>query len=98
MRVLDVIESRVWHHKPTGRKASIHGSVPWTRPADRDDWEMVTQGWTWRMDDGTVGMCRFPAATREEAVAVMEAVNARRDAQLEEHHRRYPHTRPKAAA
>ncbi len=76
--VLRVIPSRLWVSKD-GRTASVYGSLPWTgRPGDRkEDWEMKEVGWTWENADGTVGLGRVPARTREEAEEVMARVNAR---------------------
>lgn len=79
MKVIEVIPARHWLHKASGLRASIYGAVPWTGAAGNteEDWEMVTSGFTWLNDNGTVGLGRVPAATREEADAVMERMNAR---------------------
>lgn len=77
MKIIRVIESKVWNNKRTGAKASIYGSVPWMTDAGRADWEMVTQGWTWELTNGTIGFGRVPAKTREEAEAVMLRFNSR---------------------
>jgi len=77
MKVIDVIESKVWKNKNNGRTASIYGCHPAVSDADRSNWELVVVGWTWKCDDGTVGLCRVPAKTREEALAVMEKFNKR---------------------
>ena len=84
-RVLDVIPARHWVHR-TGRTASVYGAVPWTgAPGNQEsDWEMETVGWTWQNDDGTVGLGRVPAKTREEAVALMRKINDRLDRIREE--------------
>lgn len=78
MRVLEVIPSRRWRHT-NGQAASLYGAVPWTGvPGNsREDWEIETSGWTWVNSNGTIGLGRVPAATREEAEAVMNKVNAR---------------------
>lgn len=78
MRVLKVIESRVWRHR-NGATASIYGSLPWTgAPGNRkEDWTMETRGWTWECSNGTIGLGRVPAATKEEAEEVMRKHNAR---------------------
>ena len=78
MRVIDVIESKRWHHKPTGRMVSIYGACPWFGDAEKVEWEMINVGWTWRCDDGTVGLCRVPAKTKEEAIEVMNRFNNRK--------------------
>jgi hypothetical protein len=83
MRVIKVIESKVWKHKVTGKNVSIYGASPWQGQADKEDWEMVTRGWTWEKLESngttTIGLCRVPAKTYEEAVAVMEAYNAKQE-------------------
>jgi hypothetical protein len=78
MHVVEVIEARVWRG-PNGRTVSIRGAVPWTRPEDKALWTMATVGWTWRNSNGTIGLGRVPAKTREEAIEIMERVNAGRD-------------------
>jgi hypothetical protein len=77
-RVLEVIPARRWRHK-SGRTASPYGALPWTgAPGNtKADWTMETSGWTWANADGTIGLGRVPAATREEAEAIMDRVNAR---------------------
>jgi hypothetical protein len=74
--VLEVIPYRFWKNKVTGRTASVAGAHPAGSPADRANWEIVTEGWTWRNDNGTTGLCRPPAKTREEAEEVMKRWNA----------------------
>jgi hypothetical protein len=76
MRVLEVIPSRRWRHV-SGRTASIYGALPWTGAGGNTqaDWKMETSGWTWVNDNGTIGLGRPPAATREEAEEVMRKVN-----------------------
>lgn len=61
MRQGEVIPSKRWQH-PDGRTASIYGAPP-----IGDGWEVVQVGWTIRWDDGTVGLCRQPFKTEEEA-------------------------------
>lgn len=77
-RIIEVIPSRRWRHT-SGRTASIYGACPWTgAPGNTEaDWIMETVGWTWVNANGTIGLGRVPAATKEEAEAVMNAVNAR---------------------
>jgi hypothetical protein len=77
MKVLEVIESKVWVNKKTGLRVSPYGACPWTSEADRINWTLETVGYTWRNDNGTIGLGRVPAKTREEAIEVMEKVNAR---------------------
>jgi hypothetical protein len=77
MRIVQVIEARVWLNKITGQKASPYGALPWTRKSDKAQWELVSRGFTWEMSNGTVGLGIPPAATREEAEAVMAHYNAR---------------------
>jgi hypothetical protein len=77
MRIIEVIESKRWRHTPSGRTASIYGAVPWTQEADKANWAIETIGWTWRLDNGTIGLGRAPAATREQAEQIMRALNGR---------------------
>lgn len=76
MRILKVIPSRRYQHKTTGKQVSIYGAHP-GMPGTYDDWEIVTVGWTWQLDNGTVGLCRVPAKTEAEALEVMEKYNNR---------------------
>lgn len=76
MRILEVIPSTRYRNTVTGRSASIYGACPWSSK-DEADWMVETSGFTWRCANGTIGLGRVPAATREEAVEVMNRVNAR---------------------
>lgn len=60
----EVVPSRRWRQAITGRTASIYGAKP-TGP----DWAIVASGWDiyWH-GDGTVGRCKPPFQTEEEAV------------------------------
>jgi len=81
MRITRVTPSRVWNHIPTGRKASIYGACPWYQESEKADWEIVTRGWTWEVQDSrgsvTIGMGHVPAKTEEEAIAFMNECNAK---------------------
>lgn len=77
MRILEIVPYRLWVNMKNGRSASVHGSCPWLSSDEKADWEMQTQGFTWRMNNGTFGFGRVPAATREEAEEVMRKFNAR---------------------
>ena len=70
MYPIAVIESRVWINSETGKRASIYGAVPW-HGAKPDAWQIVPQGYTLQMKNGTVGYGRPPVATREEAEKIM---------------------------
>lgn len=80
MRMTRVIESRVWENSLTGRTASIYGAAPWVGPRP-EGWSIVSRGWTWEMDNNTIGAGRAPAATKAEAEAIMAAWNGRLDAE-----------------
>ncbi len=75
MKVIQVIESKRWKNKLTGAIASLYGAHPSTSNTDDRNWELVTIGWTWERSDGCVGLGRKPAATRDEAIEVMNRVN-----------------------
>lgn len=69
----EVVPHQVWCHKVTGKTASLFGAVPYTGDHDKDDWELVTVGWTVKHPDGTRGVGRFAMATQEEAQAWVDA-------------------------
>lgn len=79
MKVINVIPSRRWRHNTNGRAVSIHSSCPWSgaKGDTRADWSIETAGWTWEMDNGTVGIGCAPAKTREEAEEIARKINAR---------------------
>lgn len=75
MKVIRVLPYTFWRHKISGRTASICGAHPACSNAERDQWELVTEGYTWETDQGTYGLGRVPAKTLEEAEAVMRRFN-----------------------
>lgn len=77
MKILEVIESKRWVNKLTGRTASIYGAVPYTGESDKPNWSIEKVGYTWRLDNGTIGLGRQAAKTREEALQFMVAYNER---------------------
>lgn len=77
MKILEVIESKHWVNILNGRTASIYGAVPWTRSQDEKHWKLKSRGFTWRLDNGTVGLGRQPVATRIEAEEIMKNFNNR---------------------
>lgn len=77
MRVLEVIESKCWKHKVTGQTVSIYGAVPYVNETEKQNWEIVSRGFTWRLDNGTIGLGRMPTKTRDEALEVMNKINNR---------------------
>lgn len=70
-----VIESKCWCHV-SGRTASLYGAAPWTSAADKPNWRIETRGYTIKNPDGTIGCGRPPCATREEAQALADRLNA----------------------
>jgi len=76
-RVLNIIESKKWVNSETGATASIYGSLPYWTEAEGKKWKIVTSGYTWQLNDGTIGLGRIPAKTYEEAVEVMNSINNR---------------------
>lgn len=77
MKILEVIESKRWKHIKTGQTASIYGAVPYTNESDKPNWTIETVGYTWKLDNGTVGLGRVPANTMSEALAIMHKFNQR---------------------
>jgi hypothetical protein len=75
MKILDIIESKHWLNTETGQTASIYGAVPWI--GEQGPWQIVVRGYTWRLDNGTVGLGRQPAKTKTEALEVMKQFNQR---------------------
>ncbi len=75
MKIIEVIESKHWLNIQTGTTASIYGAVPWTTPAEETQWKIMVRGYTWKLDNGTIGLGRQPVKTYEDALAVMERFN-----------------------
>jgi hypothetical protein len=78
MRIVEVIESKHWKNKITGQTASIYGSVPYTSEVDKQNWSIELRGYTWRLDNGTIGLGRMPVKTKEEALNIMNSFNERK--------------------
>ena len=73
----DVTKSQVYQ-RDDGRTASIRGACPWTNETERARWTLVDRGWTIRdLRHGTIGNGQKPFATREEAQALVDRLNAR---------------------
>ena len=88
---VEVIERKIWRNARTGATASIYGAVPCYAAQDEAEWKIESCGFTWRdTRDNTVGLGRVPVATREEAQAIADAVNARRAKIAEEHRKAWP--------
>lgn len=82
---VSVIPNTFYRHKSSGRKASFYGAGPWASAAEKDQWEIVTDGFTWKDDwSGTIGLSRPPAATKEDAESIAHAINAARAQWAEE--------------
>ena len=74
---IEVIPHRFWEHT-SGLKASLFGACPWTNAADKENWQVIERGWTWRDNrNGTIGLGRIPAKTREEAQELADKINAK---------------------
>ncbi len=85
MRIIKVIESTVWRNRITGARASRFGAVPWVNATDRDNWSLEPDGYTWVMSNGTVGIGRRPAVSRDEADRVMRDWNRAADERAAEY-------------
>jgi len=74
IRSIKIIPARVWVHQGNGATASIYGACPWTNPADKGYWIIEHRGYTWECIDHrgnvTIGLCRKPAETQEEAEVI----------------------------
>jgi hypothetical protein len=77
MRIKKVIDAKKWVNKKTGQTASIYGAVPYSN--DEHDWEIKHCGFTWEMDDGTIGFGRQPVKTELEANEIMRKINTQDD-------------------
>lgn len=75
MKIIKIIESKHWVNIKTGQTASIYGAVPYINDLDKPNWTIQTRGYTWRLDNGTVGLGRTPVKTYEEALEVMQQFN-----------------------
>lgn len=72
---IKVIPYRYWLHEKTGRRASVHGAVPFqSNDPKSEGWELVARGFTWECVEKsgcvTYGAYRVPAKTIEEAEEV----------------------------
>jgi hypothetical protein len=76
LKILKVIPARVWKHNTTGETASIHGAMPYFMTGS-ENWEIVQVGYTWVLDNGTIGLGRKPAKTLQEAEEIMRKFNER---------------------
>ncbi len=77
MKIVAVIESRRYRNIINNRTASIYGAAPWYSESEKANWIVETVGFTWELDNGTIGLGRVPAKTREEAEVVMDKFNNR---------------------
>ena len=75
MKILEVIESKRWVNKVTGQTASIYGAVPYFGDQGKANWSIEVVGYTWKLDNGTIGLGRIPAKTYEEAIEIMIKFN-----------------------
>lgn len=79
MKILRVIESLGWINIVTGHTASVYGAVPYTTQADKPNWKIERLGYTWELDNGTIGLGRMPMATLKEAQDFMDKYNAKQE-------------------
>lgn len=77
MKIIEIVESKHWLNTKTGNTASIYGAVPWTSEFTKQDWKLVSRGFTWRLDNGTTGLGRHPVKTMREALDIMHKYNNR---------------------
>lgn len=71
MKPIEIVESKIWFNRITGRTASIYGAVPWSTQAQKAEWSLETRGYALRFDNGTVGHGARPFKTRKEAELCM---------------------------
>lgn len=75
MKIIEIIPCREWFNPCTRATASIYGAVPYH--GEQGAWTIRTTGYTWRMDNGTIGIGRKPALTLVEAAKIAENFNNR---------------------
>lgn len=77
MGPFEVTEAIVWRHS-NGGTASPYGACPWTNDNDKPNWRLEIAGYTLLdASSGTVGIGRVPFATRDEAQALADKLNAK---------------------
>jgi hypothetical protein len=75
MKIIEVIESKRWFNKRTGAVSSVYDIPPYESSAEKQDWVLETYGFTWRLDNGTVGLGRPQALSRVDAERIMSEYN-----------------------
>lgn len=75
MKIIEIVESKQWQNIETGQTASIFGAVPYSSDKDKKQWRIISRGYTWRLDNGTVGLGRMPVKTLNEALKIMHEFN-----------------------
>ena len=75
MKIIKIIESKRWINNITKHTASIYGSVPYANKTERQNWSIQVVGYTWQLDNGTIGLGRRPAKTIQEAIKIMNEFN-----------------------
>lgn len=74
----EVIPCRYWENAHTKQKVSLYGAVPYHSNAEAEGWSVVTKGFTIRDNvRSTVGVCRPPFETREDAETFVMTLEAR---------------------
>lgn len=78
MIILEVIPAKRYRNIIDGRTCSIYGAVPWYSDSDKANWKIEQYGYTWRTDQGTIGLGRVPASTYNDALEIMNRINKRK--------------------
>jgi len=76
MKIVEIIESKHWVNVKTNNTASIYGSVPYN-DSNKQDWTIVSRGFTVLLDNGTIGVGRQPFKTLAEAEQFKQQFNSR---------------------
>ena len=75
MNRYEVIPYMVWQHK-TGKRVSIYGASPYRSDKDKEDWEIITDGWTIQDNHtNTIGMGRKPFKEELDALKLVNQWN-----------------------
>ena len=77
MKHWSVVPYSVWQHT-SGKRASIHGAVPYVNEAQKAEWSVVNAGYTlYNSHFNTYGCGRPPSKTHAEAQAMADSFNNR---------------------
>ena len=78
MKITRIVVAYRWCHKKTGETLPIHEHLCFSvTPEDRKNWKVEAYGFTWEMDNGSIGFGKPPVRTFAEAIRIMDDYNSR---------------------